>query len=127
MAKISKHGGPTNNAVQHVLIRRAELGGNPPLVRGGNSIRSSQSELKKSDEETPSLPLPAQTTESPLDKELTEPSVVPSMDGNTPETPKPRSAKARKGAKATPVKAAPKKPEPRSSVRSLNDDDEDDW
>lgn len=110
MAKISRHGGPSNHEpvapIQHALSRRPQLGVMKSVQgRGGSSTPSTESELKKDNSESQSPQQPAQTTENPSNPEETESFIADSTDGSTQETPKPRS-----------VRKAAKKAMPRSRV-----------
>lgn len=129
MAKANRHGtsikgvGPTQHgfppAVKQALSRRPTIGGASPSV-GNNSPESSESEEKKSTDETLSPQKPAQTMDSHSLQTSTESgSDANSTDGATRVTQNPRSA--RKSAPAK--KSTPKK----ANVRSADGESDDEF
>lgn len=124
MAKTTKHGGPSDVNDEHdadearrIKLNRPMVGGGPKLA-GSNSSTSTEKRPQTFHEAKHNPPQPAQTTENPSETEEEESSTVPSTDGNTRETAKPQSGKAKKAGKSTGRKA---------STRSTTEDVDDEW
>lgn len=146
MAKISRAQGPSieeeprrkreRQPVQHLLSRRPVLGG--ALLVGSNSSPSTVRPQRTDDKENPSLPQPAQTTESPLGADRKEAilSTVPLTGGSGQTTQNQPSAEtvsnvdSPKKTSRTARKAAAKKTAPKETRTRVVDelaDDEDDF
>lgn len=131
MAKAGKHTGASftqdelNDPSPPVVIRRAMLGGDPSLA-GSNSPESGPKTKQPEQQSKPDPQEPAPTTENPskLSEEIPESSNANLTDGNTPETGK-ASGRRRKPATS---KTAAKEDNPKAArVRSMDEDEFDDF
>lgn len=127
MAKITKHGGPSDRLVeidgpmQHPLSRRPQIGMVKSSQRavGKPSEASSETDETRKSEQSQTPQPPAQTTENPSSPPEGESSGASLTGGSGPETEKAPSAKKSTAAK----KSAPaKKANPRT--RSADGEDE---